>query len=83
MTVSEDLVVDAGGLIRFSQRIIDRYNLAPDTQLRVVETRCGILLIPLIAGPMSEELQAELADWQALARRSLDSFPSRRTLDPT
>jgi hypothetical protein len=75
MSVSESLVVDAGGKIRLPERITDRYNLAPDTQLRVVETRSGILLIPLTADPMSEELQAELADWQALSQSSLESFP--------
>lgn len=75
MSVSESLVVEPGGKIRLPESITDRYNLAPDTQLRVVETRSGILLIPLTGDPMSEQLQSELADWQALSQSSLDSLP--------
>ena len=75
MSVSESLVVEAGGTIKLPERITDRYNLAPDTQLRIVEARGGILLIPLTNSPMSEELQSELTDWQTLAQSSLESFP--------
>ena len=74
MSVSESLVVEAGGKIRLPESITHRYNLAPDTQLRVVETRSGILLIPLTGDSMSEQLQSELADWQALSQSSLDSL---------
>lgn len=75
MSVSESLVVEPGGKIRLPESITDRYNLAPDTQLRVVETRGGILLVPLTADLMSEELQSEIADWQALSQNSLENFP--------
>lgn len=75
MSVSENLVVEAGGRIRLPERITNRYNLAPNTQLRLVEARGGILLIPLTGDPISQELQSELTDWQTLAQSSLESFP--------
>jgi bifunctional DNA-binding transcriptional regulator/antitoxin component of YhaV-PrlF toxin-antitoxin module len=75
MRISESLVVEAGGRIQLPERITDRYNLAPDTQLRIIETRGGILLIPLTDDPISADLRAELDEWQSLAQRSLEVFP--------
>jgi bifunctional DNA-binding transcriptional regulator/antitoxin component of YhaV-PrlF toxin-antitoxin module len=75
MSTSESLVVEAGGRIKLPERIADKYNLAPDTQLRVIETRGGILLIPLTNDPMSEDLKVELSEWQALAQNSLEISP--------
>jgi bifunctional DNA-binding transcriptional regulator/antitoxin component of YhaV-PrlF toxin-antitoxin module len=75
MSASESLVVEAGGRIKLPARITDRYHLAPDTQLRIIEAKGGILLVPLTDDPMSEELKAELSDWQALAQSSLENFP--------
>ncbi len=75
MSIPENLVVEAGGRIRLPERITDRYNLAPDTELRIVEARGGILLVPLTDDPMSEDLQAELNEWQTLAQSSLEIFP--------
>ena len=75
MSISESLIVEAGGNIRLPARITDRYNLAPDTQLRIIETRGGILLVPLTDDPMSEDLRSELNDWQTLAQSSLEDFP--------
>lgn len=75
MSASESLVVEAGGRIRLPEWVTDRYHLAPDTQLRIIEARGGILLVPLTADPMSEELKTELSDWQTLAQSSLESFP--------
>jgi hypothetical protein len=75
MSVSESLFVEAGGRIRLPEWLTDRYHLAPDTQLRIVEAKGGILLVPLTADPMSEELKAELSDWQTLAQSSLENFP--------
>lgn len=75
MSFSESLVMEPGGRIRLPESITDRYRLAPDTQIRVVETQSGILLIPLTTGAMSDELQSELADWQALSQSSGESFP--------
>jgi hypothetical protein len=75
MSISESLVVEAGGRIKLPERITDRYHLAPDTKLRIVETRGGILLIPLTNDPISEDLQSELTEWQTLAQTSLETFP--------
>jgi bifunctional DNA-binding transcriptional regulator/antitoxin component of YhaV-PrlF toxin-antitoxin module len=68
-TVGED------GRVALSEETRQRYRLLPDTPLRVIETRGGILLVPLTGGPMSPELAAELSQWQALGAGSWDQFP--------
>jgi bifunctional DNA-binding transcriptional regulator/antitoxin component of YhaV-PrlF toxin-antitoxin module len=53
----------------------DRYGLAPDTPVRIVETRSGILLVPLTDEPMSAELEQELEEWQSLSLQTWTMFP--------
>ena len=52
-----------------------RYGIAPETPLRIVETRTGILLIPLTSRPPDAELAQELAEWQQLAASGWEAFP--------
>lgn len=53
----------------------ERYGLRPDTQIRIVETSQGILLVPASKEPPSEELMAELREWQELGTSSWANFP--------
>jgi bifunctional DNA-binding transcriptional regulator/antitoxin component of YhaV-PrlF toxin-antitoxin module len=53
----------------------DRYNLKTDVPVRIIETRDGILLVPLTGEPMPAELLDEIADWQALAAETWDHLP--------
>lgn len=53
----------------------EKYHLTPETSLRLIETRTGILLVPITDEPMSEELAGELAEWQSLSLESWDMFP--------
>jgi bifunctional DNA-binding transcriptional regulator/antitoxin component of YhaV-PrlF toxin-antitoxin module len=73
--MSRDLLVEESGKISLPEEVREHYGLTPDTPLRVVETRGGILLVPLTAEPMSEELARELEEWQALSVASLKMFP--------
>jgi bifunctional DNA-binding transcriptional regulator/antitoxin component of YhaV-PrlF toxin-antitoxin module len=57
------------------ESVRERYGLSPDTPVRVVETRTGILLVPLTDAPMSPELARELAEWQSLSTESWSAFP--------
>jgi hypothetical protein len=41
----------------------------------MIETRSGILLIPLTKEPMSSALSAEIAEWQTLGAEGLELFP--------
>ena len=54
------------------ETVRDRYGLAEDTPLRIIETRNGILLVPLTKEPMNEELLSELEEWQTLGAESLE-----------
>ena len=73
--MSQALLVETGGRITLPEDVRDRYQLGEDTPLRVIETRNGILLVPLTDQPMSDPLRAELEDWQALGAESLETFP--------
>lgn len=75
MSTSEDLIIEDGGKITLPEAVREHYGLAEDTPLRVIETRSGILLVPLTAEPMSEDLRSELDEWQALGSESLELFP--------
>jgi bifunctional DNA-binding transcriptional regulator/antitoxin component of YhaV-PrlF toxin-antitoxin module len=75
MSTSENLVVEDGGKITLPETVREHYGLAEDTPLRIIETRSGILLVPVTSEPMTEELRSELEDWQSLAAESLALFP--------
>lgn len=75
MSTTETLTVEHGGKITLPPALRDRYGLDEDTPLRVIETRNGILLIPLTEEPMSPALAAELEAWQSLAAATFDQFP--------
>ena len=57
------------------KEVIGRYRLDDDTAVRMIETRNGILLIPLTDEPMSESMRAEIDEWQALGTESFELFP--------
>jgi bifunctional DNA-binding transcriptional regulator/antitoxin component of YhaV-PrlF toxin-antitoxin module len=75
MNLSESVTVEDGGKITLPDVLLDRYGLAADTRIRIIETRNGILLVPLTDEPMSEALAAELSDWQSLGTDALEMFP--------
>ncbi len=57
------LTVGRGGEIALPEAVRERYGLIPDAPVRVIETRTGILLVPLTDAQMSPELAWELAEW--------------------
>jgi bifunctional DNA-binding transcriptional regulator/antitoxin component of YhaV-PrlF toxin-antitoxin module len=75
--------VGPAGQIALPDKVRDRYVLAPATPIRLIETRGGILLVPLGDAPMSPELAEELADWQALGAESWDRFPFDEEGEPS
>jgi bifunctional DNA-binding transcriptional regulator/antitoxin component of YhaV-PrlF toxin-antitoxin module len=73
--MSDELLVEEGGKISLPEEVCEHYGLTPDTPVRIIETRGGILLVPLTAEPMSAELERELDEWRALGAASLEAFP--------
>ena len=67
--------VGQGGEVTLPGDVRDRYGMSPETQVRLVETQAGLLLVPLSGEPMSEALAQELAQWQELGRQSWEMFP--------
>jgi bifunctional DNA-binding transcriptional regulator/antitoxin component of YhaV-PrlF toxin-antitoxin module len=69
------LTVGRDGEIALPDDLRERYGLAPDTPIRIIETRSGILIVPLTDAPMNQELREELKEWQSLSSESLQMFP--------
>jgi len=71
----KSLTVGEGGEIALPEELRARYGFSSETRVRVIETRNGILLVPLTTQPMPPELTRELAEWNALAVQTWESFP--------
>jgi bifunctional DNA-binding transcriptional regulator/antitoxin component of YhaV-PrlF toxin-antitoxin module len=71
----EILTVGPTGEIELPDTVRERYGMMPATPVRIVETRSGILLIPMSDSPMAPELADELAQWQALSAETWEMFP--------
>ncbi len=72
--MSQNLVIE-NGKITLPQDVVGRYGLENHAPVRMIETRNGILLIPLTDEPMSESLRREIEEWQALGTESFELFP--------
>jgi bifunctional DNA-binding transcriptional regulator/antitoxin component of YhaV-PrlF toxin-antitoxin module len=62
------------GEITLPENLRARHGIASDTPIRVIETRNGILLVPLTKEPISPALAQELEEWQSLAATSWEKF---------
>ena len=71
---SADNVTIEDGKITLPAELRSRYGLAEHTPVRVIETRTGILLVPLTPEPMSEALVDELQAWQSIGAESVEMF---------
>ena len=69
------VTVREGGHIALPDGVRARYGLTPGTLIRLVETRDGLLLVPLTDETMSEELARELKEWQAASLHCWNRFP--------
>ena len=77
--MSGKLIVEDGGKISLPEEVCEHFGLTPETPLRIIETRGGILLVPLTNEPMSESLAREIDEWQSLGTASLEMFPYEET----
>jgi bifunctional DNA-binding transcriptional regulator/antitoxin component of YhaV-PrlF toxin-antitoxin module len=69
------------GEIALPDAVRKRYTLMPDTPVRIIETRGGILLVPLTDAPMSAELVQELAEWQSLSAQVWGTLPRQENAE--
>jgi bifunctional DNA-binding transcriptional regulator/antitoxin component of YhaV-PrlF toxin-antitoxin module len=67
--------VTSKGEIALPVDLLQRHGLGSNSRVRLVETKQGILLVPLTDEPMSPELAQELAEWQTLGATSWERFP--------
>ena len=64
-----------GDSLTLPESVRERYGLTTGVSVRIIETRDGILLIPLTGEPMPDELREEISEWQALGAQALEAFP--------
>ncbi len=69
------LTVEKDGKIALPGEMLKRYGFSSETQIRIVETKDGILLTTLENERLSDELKAEREDWQNLSMMSWEMFP--------
>jgi AbrB family looped-hinge helix DNA binding protein len=69
------LTITSAGQITLPTALRARYGLTSEQPLRVIETRNGILLVPLTDAPMDQALRQELEEWQALSVSAWEMFP--------
>ncbi|HYV36934.1 MAG TPA: AbrB/MazE/SpoVT family DNA-binding domain-containing protein [Gemmataceae bacterium] len=70
-----NLTIKPGGELTLPRELCERYGMKPATPVRLIETRNGVLLVPLTNEPMHPDLVRELAEWQELAGSSWEAFP--------
>ncbi len=75
MKLAENIILENEGKIKLPDALRSRYGLSGHSKIRIIETKTGILLVPITNEPMSQELASELEDWQALGQENLDMFP--------
>jgi len=75
MKAANNVTIEDGGKITLPAAVRSRYGLAEHTPVRVIETRTGILLVPLTQEPMSESLADEPKAWRSIGAESFDLFP--------
>ncbi|MGI8544072.1 MAG: hypothetical protein ACR2MD_11450, partial [Aridibacter sp.] len=63
------------GTIKLPKKSLKRYGFEQKMPVCLIETREGILLVPITDKPMSEELKQELAEWQEAAGETFEDFP--------
>jgi hypothetical protein len=70
-----NVTLKPGGELTLPTTLCERYGMTPAVPIRVIETRSGLLLIPLTDAPMDAALEKELAEWQQLSSTVWDVFP--------
>jgi hypothetical protein len=69
------VVVDTTGSVQLPLDVCQRQGLLPNTSVRVIETRVGVLLVPEADQSLDSDLQAELAAWQSMGQSAWEQFP--------
>ena len=69
------LLLEPNGTIRLPKKSLKRYGFEEKMLIRMIETKEGVLLIPLTDQSMSDELKQEIAQWQEASSGTWEEFP--------
>ena len=68
------MIIGRSGEMTLPHEVQERCGLGPEVSVRLIETRSGLLLVPLTDAPMSAELARELEEWQAFGADAWAQF---------
>ncbi len=68
------MTIERDGKLALPPDLQERCGMLPETSVRVIETRNGLLLVPLTDAPLSIELAEELQEWQGLSQSAWAQF---------
>jgi bifunctional DNA-binding transcriptional regulator/antitoxin component of YhaV-PrlF toxin-antitoxin module len=71
---TEVLTIKENGKFTLPDDIVERYQFKRETQFRIIETKKGVLLVPMTSEPMSSELKNELEEWQSIGENAWEMF---------
>jgi bifunctional DNA-binding transcriptional regulator/antitoxin component of YhaV-PrlF toxin-antitoxin module len=69
------VLLEINGTIRLPKESLERYGFEQKMPIRLIETKEGVLLIPITNQPMSDELSSEITEWQEAACETWEEFP--------
>jgi hypothetical protein len=74
MKTDSKVIMEEGGKVTLPGEVCSKYDLSPNTSIRIIETKTGILLVPISNEPINEELASELMQWQELGIENWNMF---------
>lgn len=80
MNSTDVLTIEENGKFTLPEKIVERYQFKKETQLRIIETQKGVLLVPLTDEPMNDELKTELEEWQAIGADAWVLYKNKKIL---
>jgi hypothetical protein len=68
------LLLETNGTIKLPTESLKRYGFEQKMPIRLIETKEGVLLVPITNQPMSNELSREIAQWQEASSETWEDF---------
>ena len=73
-----NVTIGSHGEIRLPEDVARRYGTRAAREVRLLQTRSGILIVPLVEDQPSAELQSEIEMWQQAGEDVWQSSPGGR-----
>ncbi len=68
------VLLETNGTVRLPKESIKRYGFEQKMSIRLIETKEGVLLVPITNQSLSEELSREIAEWHEAGSETWEDF---------